>query len=104
MNGTVQRVAHEVPPSSERRTPTPNHQKALPSPVPQYTVRGVRGSKASAPTVSVAAKSVRGAQLPPRSKLSHTPPAAAPQSTCAGFAGSTAIVEIRPETFTRRDP
>src|ERR1700752_111122 len=73
-NGVVQSVVQVVPPSVDRRTPAPTHQSALPSPVPQYTMLGFTGSKASAPTVSVAAKSVRGAQLPPRSKLSQTPP------------------------------
>jgi hypothetical protein len=54
------------------------------------------GANAMAPIAKVVAVSVSRAHDTPRSRLSQTPPFAAPINHCLGSRGFTAMVETRP--------
>src|SRR5258708_3491344 len=70
------------------------------SPVPAYTVLGLFGSTAMAPTAKEGCESVSGTQLWPPSVVFHTPPPAVPAYTMLSFVGSSARASTRPALGT----
>src|SRR3954470_12390594 len=63
-------------------------------------ILGFVAAKATAPIASEAVLSVFATQLLPPSRVSQTPPCAAPISQWLGFGGSTGMLVTRPLLFT----